>query len=108
MFGITNRCNLACDFCSRDTARESAWSVADAAADHGQPPPAHELERRRELVRIRLLDNLRHHAGASSVPHTMAGDLPVRSQRQELGQAPAADYVAQVTQTCALAARAVG
>jgi hypothetical protein len=31
MFGITNACNLACAFCSRDTARPSAWTV-DAAA----------------------------------------------------------------------------
>jgi hypothetical protein len=31
MFGITNRCNLACDFCSRDTSRESAWTVESAA-----------------------------------------------------------------------------
>ena len=29
-FGITNRCNLACTFCSRDLAAESAWSAADA------------------------------------------------------------------------------
>ncbi len=32
MFGITNACNLACDFCSRDLARPSAWTVATAAA----------------------------------------------------------------------------
>lgn len=32
MFGITNACNLACDFCSRDVARPSAWTVATAAA----------------------------------------------------------------------------
>ncbi|TXH21685.1 MAG: radical SAM protein [Elusimicrobia bacterium] len=32
MFGITNACNLACDFCSRDTARSSGWTVATAAA----------------------------------------------------------------------------
>ncbi len=32
MFGITNACNLACDFCSRDTTRDSAWTVATAAA----------------------------------------------------------------------------
>lgn len=32
MFGITNACNLRCDFCSRDVARESAWTVASAAA----------------------------------------------------------------------------
>jgi hypothetical protein len=32
MFGITNACNLACEFCSRDTARASRWTVADAAA----------------------------------------------------------------------------
>jgi MoaA/NifB/PqqE/SkfB family radical SAM enzyme len=31
MFGITNRCNLACDFCSRDVSRESSWTVASAA-----------------------------------------------------------------------------
>jgi hypothetical protein len=31
MFGITNRCNLACDFCSRDTSRASAWTVESAA-----------------------------------------------------------------------------
>jgi MoaA/NifB/PqqE/SkfB family radical SAM enzyme len=31
-FGITNRCNLACTFCSRDVAAESAWSAADAFA----------------------------------------------------------------------------
>src|SRR5262245_6860104 len=31
MFGITNRCNLTCDFCSRDTSRESAWTVESAA-----------------------------------------------------------------------------
>ncbi|MEJ7730375.1 MAG: radical SAM protein, partial [Polyangiaceae bacterium] len=32
MFGITNACNLRCDFCSRDTARSSDWTVASAAA----------------------------------------------------------------------------
>lgn len=31
MFGITNRCNLRCDFCSRDTRAESHWSVQSAA-----------------------------------------------------------------------------
>ena len=31
MFGITNRCNLTCDFCSRDTSRERAWTVESAA-----------------------------------------------------------------------------
>jgi MoaA/NifB/PqqE/SkfB family radical SAM enzyme len=30
MFGITNACNLSCDFCSRDVARKSKWSVASA------------------------------------------------------------------------------
>ncbi len=30
MFGITNACNLSCDFCSRDTARSSTWSVDSA------------------------------------------------------------------------------
>lgn len=30
MFGITNACNLSCDFCSRDVARKSAWTVASA------------------------------------------------------------------------------
>ncbi len=29
-FGITNRCNLACTFCSRDLAAESAWTVESA------------------------------------------------------------------------------
>jgi MoaA/NifB/PqqE/SkfB family radical SAM enzyme len=29
-FAITNRCNLACAFCSRDVAAESAWTVAAA------------------------------------------------------------------------------
>jgi len=29
-FGITNRCNLACGFCSRDLAAESAWTVESA------------------------------------------------------------------------------
>ncbi len=32
MFGITNKCNLSCDFCSRDVGRESAWTVQSAAA----------------------------------------------------------------------------
>jgi hypothetical protein len=32
MFGITNACNLACEFCSRDITRPSAWTVATAAA----------------------------------------------------------------------------
>lgn len=32
MFGITNACNLACAFCSRDVARPSAWRVDTAAA----------------------------------------------------------------------------
>lgn len=32
MFGITNACNLACSFCSRDVARPSRWTVATAAA----------------------------------------------------------------------------
>lgn len=31
MFGITNACNLACAFCSRDLARESRWTVDTAA-----------------------------------------------------------------------------
>ena len=31
MFGITNHCNLTCDFCSRDLSRTSGWTV-DAAA----------------------------------------------------------------------------
>jgi MoaA/NifB/PqqE/SkfB family radical SAM enzyme len=31
MFGITNRCNLRCTFCSRDTARANAWTVETAA-----------------------------------------------------------------------------
>ncbi|VWB06350.1 radical SAM protein [Burkholderia lata] len=30
MFGITNKCNLSCDFCSRDVRRDSAWSVQSA------------------------------------------------------------------------------
>src|SRR4051794_15491098 len=29
-FGITNACNLACAFCSRDRGAESAWTPADA------------------------------------------------------------------------------
>ncbi len=32
MFGVTNACNLACDFCSRDATRASGWTVATAAA----------------------------------------------------------------------------
>jgi MoaA/NifB/PqqE/SkfB family radical SAM enzyme len=32
MFGITNACNLACDFCSRDLERASGWTVESAAA----------------------------------------------------------------------------
>lgn len=32
MFGVTNACNLACAFCSRDVARPSAWTVATAVA----------------------------------------------------------------------------
>jgi MoaA/NifB/PqqE/SkfB family radical SAM enzyme len=32
MFGITNACNLACAYCSRDPARDSAWTVESAAA----------------------------------------------------------------------------
>ncbi|MFO0740881.1 MAG: radical SAM protein [Labilithrix sp.] len=31
MFGITNACNLRCDFCSRDTSRASQWTVESAA-----------------------------------------------------------------------------
>lgn len=31
MFGITNKCNLSCDFCSRDVQRESAWTLDSAA-----------------------------------------------------------------------------
>ena len=31
MFGITNKCNLSCDFCSRDVQRESAWTLQSAA-----------------------------------------------------------------------------
>jgi hypothetical protein len=30
MFGITNHCNLTCAFCSRDTRRESHWTVDTA------------------------------------------------------------------------------
>lgn len=30
MFGITNRCNLACAFCSRDVGRASEWTIASA------------------------------------------------------------------------------
>jgi MoaA/NifB/PqqE/SkfB family radical SAM enzyme len=29
-FGITNRCNLACTFCSRDVAADSAWTAETA------------------------------------------------------------------------------
>lgn len=32
MFGITNQCNLSCTFCSRDTTRESRWTVPVAAS----------------------------------------------------------------------------
>lgn len=32
MFGITNRCNLACSFCSRDASLPSAWTVDSAAS----------------------------------------------------------------------------
>lgn len=31
MFGITNACNLRCEFCSRDVQRRSAWTVDSAA-----------------------------------------------------------------------------
>jgi len=31
-FAITNRCNLACGFCSRDVAAPSDWSADDAVA----------------------------------------------------------------------------
>ncbi len=31
MFGITNRCNLRCEFCSRDTGRPNVWTVETAA-----------------------------------------------------------------------------
>jgi MoaA/NifB/PqqE/SkfB family radical SAM enzyme len=31
-FGITNRCNLACSFCSRDVGAQSAWTSASAFA----------------------------------------------------------------------------
>ena len=31
-FGITNRCNLSCDFCSRDRAMPSRWTRAGALA----------------------------------------------------------------------------
>jgi MoaA/NifB/PqqE/SkfB family radical SAM enzyme len=31
MFGVTNRCNLACSFCSRDREAPSAWTVESAA-----------------------------------------------------------------------------
>ncbi len=30
LFAITNRCNLACDFCSRDRSAPSAWTVETA------------------------------------------------------------------------------
>lgn len=30
LFAITNRCNLACDFCSRDPAAPSTWTVESA------------------------------------------------------------------------------
>jgi MoaA/NifB/PqqE/SkfB family radical SAM enzyme len=30
MFGITNRCNLACGFCSRDLEAKSGWTVESA------------------------------------------------------------------------------
>ena len=32
MFGITNACNLSCEFCSRDVASRSLWSVDSAFA----------------------------------------------------------------------------
>ena len=32
MFGITNACNLACAFCSRDTGADSLWTEATAFA----------------------------------------------------------------------------
>ena len=32
MFGITNKCNLACAFCSRDLDAESAWTADEAFA----------------------------------------------------------------------------
>lgn len=32
MFGITNACNLRCDFCSRDVGRPSLWSAESAFA----------------------------------------------------------------------------
>jgi hypothetical protein len=31
MFGITNSCNLRCEFCSRDTGRANSWTVETAA-----------------------------------------------------------------------------
>lgn len=31
MFGITNACNLACSYCSRDIERPSTWTVTSAA-----------------------------------------------------------------------------
>jgi MoaA/NifB/PqqE/SkfB family radical SAM enzyme len=31
MFGITNACNMSCDYCSRDTRRDSRWTVPSAA-----------------------------------------------------------------------------
>lgn len=30
MFGVTNQCNLTCNFCSRDVGRPSRWSVESA------------------------------------------------------------------------------
>src|SRR4051812_26701663 len=32
MFGITNRCNLRCEFCSRDTLRANVWTTETATA----------------------------------------------------------------------------
>ncbi|HEU4536372.1 MAG TPA: radical SAM protein [Polyangiaceae bacterium] len=32
MFGITNACNLDCDYCSRDRGRHSRWTVPNALA----------------------------------------------------------------------------
>lgn len=32
MFGITNACNLRCEFCSRDVKRASEWTVESAAS----------------------------------------------------------------------------
>lgn len=31
-FGLTNRCNLACHFCSRDTSAKSTWTSEDVCA----------------------------------------------------------------------------